>query len=136
MSIRKIKNQGMNWIRKEKRLALYMLYGMQCSYCEGTAEEVDRLTLDHLTPVELGGSNHETNLACSCVTCNSRRGLIDWKDFARIVAEERQGVTAEEIIERIETLRFADIDVNQAKGIIKAAGNWPSALSMAARMVA
>lgn len=36
----KKRTQGMNWIRKDKRLAIYMRDGMACVYCG--------LTLDHL----------------------------------------------------------------------------------------
>ncbi len=65
---------GMNWIRQEKRLALYMRDGFACLYC-GTGIEVEGtiLTLDH---VDHHGTNHETNLVTACFDCN--RGKSCW----------------------------------------------------------
>src|SRR5438128_11454104 len=36
---RKVKNQGMNWIRPEKRLALYLRDGLACCYCGEAVED-------------------------------------------------------------------------------------------------
>ena len=49
--------QGMNWIKPAKRLALYLRDGLACAYCGDGIEDGIRLTLDHLTPHSLGGSN-------------------------------------------------------------------------------
>ena len=70
---RKEKNQGMNWIRKEKRLAIYMRDGMACAYCGRTVEDGVQLSLDHITPYSHGGSNSEKNLITCCAHCNSVR---------------------------------------------------------------
>lgn len=70
--------QGMNWIRQDKRLAIYMRDGHACVYC--TTHE--RLTLDHVKPVSKGGTNEHTNLVTACLPCNAARGNKAVKQFA------------------------------------------------------
>lgn len=41
-----------------------------CYYCGGTAPEV-RLTVDHVVPTTLGGSDEASNLVAACVDCNA-----------------------------------------------------------------
>ena len=105
---RREKNHGMNWIRQEKRLAIYLRDGMACCYCGQGIEEDDgmRLTLDHLKPYASGGSNLPSNLVTCCHICNSSRGKRSWKLFAAGVAEYiNHGKTAEGIIEHIGRVR-------------------------------
>jgi len=40
------RTQGMNWIRKEKRLAIYLRDGLACGYCGQSIEDGAKLTLD------------------------------------------------------------------------------------------
>ncbi len=68
------KNQGSNWIRREKRLAIYSRDGFCCLFCGRGAEDGVELTLDHVLPRELGGSNEASNLATACMDCNKRKG--------------------------------------------------------------
>jgi hypothetical protein len=42
----------------------------QCRYCGATAPDVP-LTVDHVTPVALGGSDDPTNLVTACKDCNA-----------------------------------------------------------------
>ena len=41
---------GMNWIRKEKRLSIYLRDGLACVWCGQAVEDGIKLTLDHLIP--------------------------------------------------------------------------------------
>jgi len=41
-----------------------------CRYCGGTAPDVV-LTVDHVTPVALGGTDHPSNLVAACRDCNA-----------------------------------------------------------------
>jgi hypothetical protein len=41
-----------------------------CRYCGGTAPDV-MLTVDHVTPVSLGGSDDPSNLVAACKDCNA-----------------------------------------------------------------
>ena len=70
--------QGMNWIRKDKRLAIYMRDHGRCVYCESQAN----LTLDHLRPASKGGDNRARNLVTACMDCNRERGARPWREYA------------------------------------------------------
>lgn len=73
------KGQGMNWIRQEKRLAIYIRDDFTCQHCGLDLHNIRpsdgfRITLDHIVPVAREGTNNATNLITSCSTCNERRG--------------------------------------------------------------
>ena len=57
-------------IPPEVRLAVYSRDGWRCVSC-GSAK---RLTLDHIFPWILGGSDTEDNLQTLCRSCNCRKG--------------------------------------------------------------
>lgn len=83
--------QGSKWIRKDRRLAIYLRDRFECGYCgrdlrDATREEV---TLDHLTPRCEGGGNETGNLTTACLTCNSQRGDRAWTEYAPAGAVER-----------------------------------------------
>lgn len=121
--------QGMNWIRKAKRLALYLRDGLACGYCGEGVEDGAKLTLDHLTPHSDGGTNTANNLVTCCRRCNSSRGNRDWREFAATVADYlNHGITAEQIIAHIETTRQRPVDVKQAKQLIARRGGFSQAL--------
>jgi hypothetical protein len=92
----------MNWIRQEKRLAIYLRDGLACAYCGDSVENGAKLSLDHLTPHSKGGSNHESNLVTCCTRCNSSRADRPVATFAAAVASYiNHGVTAEEIVRHV-----------------------------------
>lgn len=74
-----------SWIIQKRRLALYARDGWRCVYCQKRA----KLTLDHLKPRSLGGSNKNQNLVTACHKCNSLRGNIPWWEFANSDAQKR-----------------------------------------------
>ena len=64
---------GSKWIRRDKRLAIYLRDGFRCAYCarDLAGAEAAEVTLDHLNA---GHSDHaQTNLVCCCRSCNSSR---------------------------------------------------------------
>jgi 5-methylcytosine-specific restriction endonuclease McrA len=106
---------GMNWIRKEKRLAIYLRDGMRCVYC-GTGVGKCQLTLDHL---DLEGTNDATNLVTACKGCNAARLDKNWKRFA----DDPYTVAN---INRLLTKR---LDMDKAKAILERRNwNWTAAL--------
>jgi hypothetical protein len=46
-----------------------------CQYCGGVAPEVT-LTVDHVTPVALGGSDDPSNLVAACKDCNAGKSSV------------------------------------------------------------
>lgn len=116
MTSRKKKNQGMNWIRQEKRLAIYIRDGLECAYCGSNIEDA-KMTLDHLTPYSMGGSNDQTNLVTCCHRCNSSRGNRDWKEFAESVAQY-YNTSGSCIINYILETTQKPLNVPQAKQIL------------------
>jgi hypothetical protein len=126
---RKQANQGMNWIRQEKRLAIYLRDGLACAYCGTTVENGAKLTLDHIIPHSKGGSNSETNLVTCCLTCNSARGNRSMKGFAvKVAGYLNHGITAECIIKHISNCRKRVLPVAEAKELIARRGTCAKAI--------
>ena len=109
-------SKSFNWLRREKRLAIYLRDGLACIYCGSS----DRLTLDHLTPLSRRGTNHPDNLVSACGPCNTRKAQKPWYDF----------VTDEAAIRLITSLR-KPLDLSYARLILAAAKDFPSALRLA-----
>jgi 5-methylcytosine-specific restriction endonuclease McrA len=77
---------GSKWIRKERRLALYMRDSFTCTYCARDLHNAPKqaVTLDHVVCRAHNGGNENTNLVTACVTCNSTRGNKLLHEFATI----------------------------------------------------
>lgn len=126
---RKEKNQGMNWIRQEKRLAIYLRDGLSCAYCGFSVEDGAQLTLDHLTPYSHGGSNKPENLVTCCARCNSSRGNRPVEEFAASVAGYiNHGITTKDILDHIAACTARHIDVATAKTMIDRRGSCANAV--------
>jgi 5-methylcytosine-specific restriction endonuclease McrA len=65
--------QGSSWIRPEKRRRIYARDGYACVYCGKKPKKPERLTLDHVQPRALGGSNEAGNLVSACSRCNAAK---------------------------------------------------------------
>jgi hypothetical protein len=112
---------GMNWIRPEKRLAIYLRDDLACAWCGRgiEEEEVACLTLDHLRPHSKGGSNEASNLVTACRRCNSARGDRAMTDFAEAVAQYGGQEGSRDVLLRIRRLRNRVLPLNQAKRMIR-----------------
>ena len=123
--------QGMNFVRKDLRLALYLRDGLACCYCGHGIEDGARLTLDHLMPVSQTAKpdNRPANLATACHRCNSSRGNRDWREFAAKVAGYlNHGIAAEDIISHIEATIQRPVDRKASQALIAARGGFTQAL--------
>lgn len=60
---------GSKWKWPPTRWAIYHRDGFCCVVCGASAED-SVLTLDHVHPVERGGSNGPENLITMCLSCN------------------------------------------------------------------
>lgn len=121
--------QGMNWIRQEKRLAIYLRDGLACVWCGAKIEDGARFTLDHLKAHAHGGSNHESNLVTACERCNSSRGTRSLKRFAAAVAVYlNHGITAAAILANVKSKRALPLNLTEAKRLIARRGSAFAAL--------
>lgn len=122
--------QGMNWIRQEKRLAIYLRDGLSCGWCGTKIEDGARFTLDHLKAHSKGGSNHQTNLITACERCNSSRRDRSVKAFAKVVAAYlNHGIKADAILTSIREKSARPLDMTQAKRLIERRGSAFAALN-------
>jgi 5-methylcytosine-specific restriction endonuclease McrA len=102
--------QGMNWIRQEKRLAIYLRDGCACVWCGSTVEQGVQLTLDHVVPVSKGGDNDEKNLVTACKRCNDSRGNRGAVEFSRVVAAYLDnGVLAKRIAQHVMSCMYREL---------------------------
>lgn len=62
-------------ISKRLRFEVLRRDNHQCRYCGGTAPDV-KLTVDHVIPVTLGGSDDPSNLVAACRDCNAGKGSV------------------------------------------------------------
>lgn len=111
--------RGMNWIRQEKRLAIYLRDGMACVYCGSGVEDVVRLTLDHFRPHSKGGTNEAGNLVTCCNRCNASRGDRPVATFVRAVARYlNDGATDGDILAHIARCRKRALPMAEAKELL------------------
>jgi hypothetical protein len=122
--------QGMNWIRQDKRLAIYLRDDLACTYCGKGVEQGATLSLDHIRPHSKGGSNHESNLVTCCTLCNSSRGNRSLTVFAAAV-DSYIGVPVGTVAKKVrnQTSRKLAPYRQQAKAMIEERGSAAKALS-------
>lgn len=86
-------HNGSKWIWPATRKRIYARDGWACVHCGSMPVQ---LTLDHIRPRALGGSNRPTNLVTSCLSCNSSRGvtMLPPADHARLRALARRRLPA------------------------------------------
>jgi hypothetical protein len=119
---------GMNWIRKERRLAIYLRDGLSCAWCCQTIEDGAKLTLDHIVPYSEGGTTKSDNLIVACLRCNSSRGSRSIETFAASVAGYlNHGVNPADILKHINTTRYRVVDTKAAKALIARRGGFTAA---------
>jgi 5-methylcytosine-specific restriction endonuclease McrA len=85
---------GSKWIRKERRIAIYMRDEYTCAYCARDLQNAppQEVTLDHIIPWSLGGTNESHNLVTACKRDNSARGNapLSPATLRRITAQARK----------------------------------------------
>lgn len=95
-------------VTKRTRFEVFKRDEHRCRYCGATQEDA-RLTIDHVIPRSLGGTNEPTNLVTACSDCNagksssnpddetvqdvSRRAFL-WKSAIEEAAERRRAERA------------------------------------------
>jgi hypothetical protein len=126
----------MNWIRQDKRLAIYLRDGLACAYCGVGVEGGAQFTLDHVTAHTNGGHNHDTNLVTACLTCNAEKGCRTLKAFAKAAAKYiNHGLSAAQVVAHVTacTKRGVDAYRGEAKSLIARRGSASKVLDSLAR---
>ena len=97
------------WIRREKRLAIYLRDKFRCAYCRIDLHDAapQDITLDHLEARANGGMNHEVNLVTACRSCNCSRQSREWAQFASAQA-----------VRRINRTRWIPLNLDLARDLI------------------
>ena len=121
---------GAKWIRRERRLAIYMRDGLACVWCGSSLEDEGvTLSLDHVVPVSRGGGNGSKNLVTSCRKCNSVRRNRSLTEFAEAVALYlNSGITAHDIINHVCSCISRPVDVRAALRIMSKRADWQRVL--------
>lgn len=106
---------GNNWIRRDKRLAIYLRDNFRCVYCgKNLARCAAKLrTLDHVIPVTKNGTNEADNLCTACKKCNDAKGDRTAWEYIVIIAQ-RRGIDADEMV--INLLRLLGTPINRELG--------------------
>jgi len=107
---------GMNWIRQEKRLAIYMRDNFACIYCGIGIEEEVIFTLDH---VHHRGGNEASNLVTACADCNTLKERSAVGDF---LVEKYEPEKAARVLAHVRRALETDVKpfLPEAKRILKA----------------
>lgn len=108
---------GSKWIRPEKRLAIYARDGFACVFC-GADEGECVLTLDHVTPREMGGTHAADNLVTACLSCNSAKQ--DSTMRAWFASLRDRGIDTRDMSRVIKRQLSRAIDINAGKRLLAA----------------
>lgn len=69
------------------RLALFARDGFRCVYCGASVEDGAVLTVDHVVPDALGGTNVPSNLVTACLKCNSTKRDLPLRRFLAVLRD-------------------------------------------------
>ena len=106
-------------VSKRLRYAIMVRDNYTCRYCGGTLPDVV-LTIDHVTPVALGGTNSPANLVTACRDCNAGKSsttpgtslVEDVKQedlrWAKAMVRAAETMDAESIKWKVEYMEFDD----------------------------
>lgn len=85
-------------VSKRLRFEVFRRDGFACRYCGATASDTT-LTIDHVVPVALGGTDDPGNLATACKDCNAGKSSSspDPRWVARIAQDATQWAAAQKM---------------------------------------
>ena len=96
-------------LSKRLRFEILRRDGFQCRYCGLRSTEGNGLTVDHVTPVTLGGTDEPSNLVAACIDCNAGKtsstpdaSLVEqvnedalrWSKAMRVALDQARAVAA------------------------------------------
>jgi Restriction endonuclease len=71
---------------RETRELIYRSADGRCALC-GRKLQIDDMTLDHITPLSMGGNDTLDNIQCACKACNQFKSNILPDDFMNRITE-------------------------------------------------
>ncbi len=80
------------------------LQNHRCIYCNRPFGDALMSTRDHLTPVCMGGTDWALNIVMSCQGCNSRRGMIPFRTYCRLLSPMQNRRIVRSLVLRISEL--------------------------------
>jgi Na+-translocating ferredoxin:NAD+ oxidoreductase RnfC subunit len=107
-------NSGMDWIRLQKRMAIYHRDGFDCVWCRSVFpinELGHGLELDH---VHREGGNEAYNLVTCCHTCNSVRQTMPMMIWLDKLARENNE-TPQEVAYRVLVALGTPLNMKEGK---------------------
>lgn len=93
-------------VTKRLRFEILRRDGHACRYCGRSAPDV-KLTVDHVRPEALGGTDDPENLVAACVDCNAGKSSVP-ADAQQVAAVAESAVKWSAAIRRIADMRMAD----------------------------
>lgn len=85
-SIFKVKKSNRKQFSMSERLEVYNKYNGYCYLC-GRKLDFSEFEIEHIIPLNRGGTNNFNNLGCSCHMCNRIKQNIDPQDFLERIAD-------------------------------------------------
>lgn len=93
-------------VTKRTRFEVLRRDGFSCQYCGLNATETgEGLTVDHVMPVSLGGSDKPDNLVAACRDCNSGKASINPDSPIVAGVSDRAAAYALGMLDRMTTIR-------------------------------
>jgi len=105
-------------VSKRTRFEVLRRDGFTCHYCGSGAPDV-KLTVDHVVPVALGGSDDPSNLVAACKDCNAGKTSTSpdevtvaavAADAARWAAAIKEAAGRQHIADAMQLLRLSDFE--------------------------
>lgn len=78
-------NRKKNFSQTTRKM-LYSKADGRCALC-GKPIKLEDMTVDHIKPLAMGGSNEVENLQCTCSACNFFKGSVLPEDFFERITE-------------------------------------------------
>ena len=85
MTEEEIKEMRKNKVSLSRKL-IYLHAGGRCELC-GRKILLEDMTIDHITPLAMGGEDDVENLSCTCYPCNLFKGNILPSDFMERITD-------------------------------------------------
>ena len=70
----------------EQRLEIYNRANGKCVLC-GKEIKINKMTIDHIIPLSMGGADEMSNMQCTCYACNQFKSNILPEQFEQKIAD-------------------------------------------------